>query len=130
MTFYDSSVLIDYLNGEDTAAEYVTAHVDERTATSPLVLFEIYQGEVFKAGEADFEAVDHALRWLSIVDETAAIARAAAELQDSLQRRGEPLSARDAYIAGAAKAAGERLVVADEDFAVAGLTDLVDVEII
>ena len=55
MTLYDSSVLIDYLNGHDAAVEYVSDHLDERAVAPPLVLFEIYQGEVFESGPADFD---------------------------------------------------------------------------
>lgn len=52
---------------------------------------------------------------------TREIARAAAELQEELQRRGTALSARDAYVAGTARALDERLAAADGDFeAVAG----------
>ena len=68
MTLYDSSVIIDYLDGEEAAVEYVETHLDERAVAPPLVLFEVYQGEVFRAGPADFDAVDWALGWLTIVD--------------------------------------------------------------
>lgn len=127
MTVYDSSVLIDYLAGDDAAVDYIEAHLEDRSLAPPLALYEVYQGEVFKSGPADFAAVDRALAWLTVVDETAALARSAAELQDELQRRGEPLGARDAYIAGTAHGLDERLVVADADFDVPGLADLVDV---
>lgn len=128
MTLYDSSVLIDYLDGIDDAVEYVGEHSDERAVAPPLVMFEIYQGEVFKPGPADFGAVDGALEWLTVVDGTPKMARAAAELQDHLQQNGEPLSARDAFVAGAAKSFGERLTVADSDFDVEGITTALDVD--
>lgn len=128
MTIYDSSALIDYLDGADAAVTYVENHLDERAIAPPLVLFEVYQGEVFKSGPAVFSAVDGALEWLTIVDETADLARTAGELQDELQRRGQPLAARDAFIAGAAKEHGERLAVADSDFNVDGITDVIDID--
>jgi predicted nucleic acid-binding protein len=128
MTLYDSSVLIEYLNGDAEAVNYVHSHRDERAVAPPLVLFEVYQGEVFKTGPADFDAVDGALEWLTVLDETAELAKTAGELQDSLQQWGEPLTARDAYIAGTAKGLGERLVVADTDFDVAGITDLLSID--
>jgi hypothetical protein len=86
---------------------YLEAHVDERAAT-PLVLFEAYRGEVFRTGAADLDAVDGAPGWLTVADETAALARAAAELRTGLGRRDDPLAARDAFVAGAAKGLGER----------------------
>jgi len=61
MTLYDSSVLIGYLDGEEDAVDYVRTHLDQRAVAPPLVLFEVYQGEVFKTGPADFDAVDGAL---------------------------------------------------------------------
>ena len=127
---YDSSVLIDYLDGRREAVSFVDGHSDRRAVTTPLVMFEIYQGEVYKSGESDFEAVDRALNWVTIVEETPELARSAAVLQDRLQRSGEPLTARDAFIAGAAKALGERLVVADSDFDVDGIDDLLDVTLL
>ena len=128
MPCYDSSVLIDYLDGGEAAVTYVEDHADERAVAPPLVLFEVYQGEVFKTGPADFEAIDGALAWLEVVEETRSLARAAAELQDALQERGTPLGARDAYIAGTAAGLGERLVVADADFDV--VADHLDLDVL
>lgn len=116
MTLYDSSVLIDYLDGEPTAVEYIEDHVTERAVAPELVLFELYQGEVYKAGSADFDAVDEALAWLTVVEDSGGIARAAAELQVALQKSGGTLAARDAFIAGAASALDEPLVASDDDF--------------
>jgi len=128
MTLYDSSVVIEYLDGDDRAVSYVQAHLDERAVAPPLVMFEVYQGEVFKTGSADLNAVDGALEWLTVIDDTAGSARAAAELQVALQQHGGTLAARDAYIAGAAMARDERLVVADSDFDVDGLTEALTVD--
>lgn len=128
MTLYDSSVLIDYLDGSDAAVEYVESNLDERAVAPSLVLFEVYQGEVFKSGPADFDAVDGALEWVTVVDETTTVARAAAELQNDLADDGTPLKPRDAFIAGTAKALGERLVVADSDFDVEGITEQLNVD--
>jgi tRNA(fMet)-specific endonuclease VapC len=125
---YDSSVLIDYLDGVNAVVDYVEDHLDERAVAPPLVMFELYQGEAFKSGPADFDAVDGALGWLTVIDETADLARAAGELQDDLHGRGEPLAARDAFIAGSAQGLGERLVVADSDFDVKGITDVLEID--
>lgn len=130
MTLYDSSVLIDYLDGREDAVAYIRDHHDERAVAPPLVLYEVYQGEVYKSGPAEFDAVDAALEWLVILNETRDHARTAAELQDDLVRDGTPLAARDAFIAGIANALGERLVVSDADFDVPGLTDAIDVDVL
>ena len=125
---YDSSVLIDYLDGRETAVEYIESNLDERAVAPQLVLFEVYQGEVFTSGSADFDAVDRALAWLTPVETSAGFARESARVQAELRRQGEVLGARDAFVAGAAIALEERLVVADADFDVDGLRTLVDVE--
>ncbi|RQG94549.1 PIN domain-containing protein [Natrarchaeobius chitinivorans] len=130
MTVYDSSVLISYLNGEDGAVRYVREHIDERAVALPIVVFEVYQGEVFKSGAADFDAVDGALEWLTVIENTAEIARSAAELQTVLHEQGSALAARDTFIAGTAMALDERLVVADSDFDVAGISDVLDVDLV
>ncbi|MDL5360994.1 hypothetical protein [Halalkalicoccus sp. NIPERK01] len=80
MTLYDSSVLIDYLDGVDETVRYIETRYDERTITIPLVMFELYQGEVFKSGPAAFDAVDGALDWLTVIEETPDLARSAGDL--------------------------------------------------
>ena len=105
---YDSSVLIDYLDGVDEAIKCVTRNAGERAVAPPLVLFEVYQGEVYRPDRTDLDAVDGALEWLTVVNGTAYFARGAAELQDELQQRGTPLSARDAFVAGTAECLASR----------------------
>ena len=130
MTVYDSSVLIDYLAGRDAAVRYVDEHADEPANAPPLVLFEVYQGEVFRSGGTDLDAVDDALDWVQVIDTSAVVAREAAVLQDALRDRGDPLAARDAFIAGTALALDERLAVSDADFDVDGLRDALDVDFV
>ena len=130
MTVYDSSVLIDYLAGRDVAVEYVHEHADEPANAPPLVLFEVYQGEVFRSGSTDLDAVDDALGWIQVVDTSATVAREVAVLQDALRDRGDPLAARDAFIAGTAVALDERLAVSDADFDVDGLRDVLDLDLV
>lgn len=124
---YDSSVLIDYLDGRGEAVSFVDEHSDRRAVTTPLVLFEVYQGEVYRTGDSDFDAVDGALNWVTVVEETPEFARSAAVLQDRLLHHGDSLTARDAFIAGAARALGEPLVVADAGFDVEGLDAVLEV---
>lgn len=94
------------------------------------MLFEVYQGELFRSGAPDFDAVDDALDWLSVVEEPSGTARAAAELQDELHDYGDLLAARDAFIAGTARHLGEPLAVADSDFDVDGIDELLDVDFV
>lgn len=130
MVVYDSSVLIDYLDGTAASIEYIEANITEPATAPELVLFEVYQGEVYKSGPANFDAVDSSLAWLTILGTNSGVARAAAELQIELHRRGEPLAARDAFIAGVAFARDERLVVSDSDFEVEGLKKHINIDIL
>lgn len=130
MTLYDSSVLIDYLTGEDAAVEYVERNADERAVAPPLVMYEVYEGEIYRPGEPDFESVDDALSWLQILNSSQTDARAAAELQADLQQAGATLAPRDALIAGTAKSVGENFAVADADFDVEGIDELIDVDFV
>jgi predicted nucleic acid-binding protein len=130
MTVYDSSVLVEYLSGTERAVEYVESNADRRAVAPPIVLYEIYQGEVFKSGSANFDAVDDALSWVTVPDQTRAMARAAGELQNDLHEGGQSLAARDAFIAGTATAFGDTLAVADSDFDVEGIREQVDVDFI
>lgn len=127
MTVYDSSALIEYLDGDAAVVDYVERHSEDRAVAPPLVAFEVYQGEVFKSGPAAFEAVDSALEWLTVVDTSAAGAREAARLQNDLHRHGQALAPRDAFVAGTAAALDDSLVVADSDFDVDRLTEVLDV---
>lgn len=130
MTVYDSSVLIDYLAGRDAVVEYVYTHADERAVAPPLVLFEVYQGEVFRSGSTDLDAVDDALDWIQVIDTSARVAREAAVLQDALRDRGDALAARDAFIAGTALTLDESLAVSDADFDVDGVRDVLDLDLV
>lgn len=62
------------------------------------------------------ELNDEALSWVTVVEEDATTARAAAELQADLRQNGTPLAARDALVAGVARALDEPLAVADAEF--------------
>ncbi|MFW6436987.1 MAG: PIN domain-containing protein [Halococcoides sp.] len=130
MTCYDSSVLIDYLAGEDRAVDFVTAQTDQRSVAPPLVLYEVYQGEVHRSERADFDAVESALEWLTVPETGRSVARMAAELQASLAREGTPLAARDAFVAGAAAVWDEPFVVSDADFDVPALYERLDLTVL
>ncbi|QLH81530.1 PIN domain-containing protein [Halosimplex pelagicum] len=130
MTVYDSSVVIDYLDGESAAVDYVEHQQNRRAVAPQLVLFEVYQGELFKSGPPDFDAIDDALDWLAVVEDPSGIARAAAELQNQLHESGDLLAARDAFVAGTARRLGEPLAVADSDFDVDGIDELLDIDFV
>lgn len=130
MVLYDSSVLIDYLAGVEYAVDYTESHANEPAVTIPIAMYEVFQGEVFKRGTPDFDAVVGALEWVNVETVEADVARTAAELQAKLARDGSPMGARDAYIAGAAAYLDHRLVASDADFEPAATTGGLAVELV
>ena len=130
MGLYDSSALIEYLDGNETVVEYISAHADERAITVPLVAFEVYQGEVYRTGPTDFDGVENALQWLEVVETTARDARQAAAVLSRVHDAGAPLAARDAFIAGTAAANDETLVATDTDFDTEALRQEIDLVVL
>lgn len=116
MVCYDASVLIDYLAGDEDVLAFVERRADANPVTVPLVLYEIYEGEIFRPGQGDFDALESRLDWLHVVDSTRRFARQAAEVQAALESEGAYLAPRDAYVAGAARALNEPLATRDGDF--------------
>lgn len=129
MTFYDSSLLIDYLDNRERAVTYVEERSNDWAVTSDLVMFEVLQGEVHKSGPTDFDGIEEALGWLDIAD-TSGLGRRAAELQVELESAGNPLTARDTFIAAGALETNEPLAASDADFDSEALREQVPVDIV
>lgn len=130
MVLYDASVLIDYLAGDEDVVAYVERHASQRSITVPLVLYEIYEGEIFRSETTDFDALDGRLGWLTVATTDRHVARAAGEIQNELEATGAYLAPRDAFVAGAARVLNESLATRDSDFDVATLREYVDVDLI
>lgn len=127
MTFLDSSVIIHYLDGVDSIVEYVDTETSPPYFTSPLCVYEVLMGEVHAPGETDLHAERERFGWVRSLELNGQIAIQAAQLQDHLTSTGEMMSPRDVLIAATARSTGDRLVVSDADFEVAGLGDVVNV---
>lgn len=131
MTLYDSSVLIDYLDGDPEVVEYAETHAAEDAKTTHLVLYEVYLGELYTEGDPDFDAVEDALSWVSPINyQSVRSSRHAAELMTRLHDAGSSLSFHDGYIAAAAWEMRELLVTRDSDFDVRALREEIDIELI
>jgi len=131
MTLYDSSFLIDYLNNEPEPIEYAEQHSHKQAKTIHLVLYEVYLGELHTTGEPDFEAVENALEWITVVDyQSERTSRTAAELIAQIHKTGAPLGSIDGFIAAAAWELNETLVTRDADFDTPALRDEIDVAIV
>jgi predicted nucleic acid-binding protein len=127
---YDSSFLIDYLDGDTAVLTYADEHAAERPRTVHLVLYEVYLGEL-NTREKNLARVEKALQWVEpISTQRANFGRRAAELMRRLEGSGARLSFRDGYIAAAAWSHDERLVTRDRDFDTQPLREKITVEIV
>lgn len=114
MTFLDSSVIIDMLDGVDSTVEFVQEQ-GEPYFTSSICVFEILDG-VLGSGSTDVVAARQDFGGVHALDLTDDIALEAARLQDQLLDDGQRMPARDLLIAATARSTGDHLVVADSDF--------------
>lgn len=131
MTLYDSSVLIDYLDGDQDVVAYASANATEAAKTTHLALYEVYLGELYTEGPPDFDAIDDALKWVQVVESDGpAFSRTAAEFMARLHENGSALSYRDGYIAASAWSMNERLATRDSDFDTEAIRDELAVDIV
>jgi predicted nucleic acid-binding protein len=131
MTLYDSSFLIDYLDGDQEVVTYATEHAAEQAKTTQLALYEVYLGELYTDGDPDFDALDDALEWVQpVAREGPRFGRRAAELMARLHDAGSSLAYRDGYIAASAWATDDTLVTRDSGFDTPALRDEIDVVVL
>lgn len=114
MTFLDSSVIIDMLNGVDETVAFVQA-AGQPYLTSTICVFEVINGKL-GSGSTDVDAVRQDFGGVRAVDFSEPVALEAARLQDSLLDDGQRMAVRDLLIAATARSTGDHLVVADGDF--------------
>ena len=125
MTFLDSSVIIDMLEGVPDVVEYVEDR-GQPYLTSSICVFEVTDGEV-GSGPTDVVAVRRKFGGVRALDLDEQIALEAGRMQDQLMDDGERMATRDLLIAATARSTGDELIVADGDFETRLLTDLLDV---
>ena len=125
MTFLDSSVIIDMLEGVPDVVEYVEDR-GQPYLTSSICVFEVTDGEV-GSGSTDVAAVRQKFGGVRALDLDEQIALEAGRMQDQLMGDGERMATRDLLIAATARSTGDELIVADGDFETRLLTDLLDV---
>jgi hypothetical protein len=125
VTFLDSSVIIDYLDG----VENVVKFVDEQQAlvTSSICIYEVLAGEVFSESETDLIGARENVGRVTALDFSEEIALEAARMQNRLLESGNPLSPRDLMIAATARSEGRELVVSDADFDTEGLREILSI---
>ena len=114
MTFLDSSVIIDMLQGVDSTVDFVQ-DAGEPYLTSSICVFEVLDGKL-ESGSTDAVAARQDFGGVRALDLTENISVEAARLQDRLLDEGQRMAARDLLIAATAQSTGDHLVVADDDF--------------
>ena len=125
MTFLDSSVIIDMLEGIPDVVEYVEDR-GQPYLTSSICVFEVINGEV-GSESTDIVAARQEFGGVRALDLNEQIALEAGRMQDQLMNDGERMATRDLLIAATARSTGDELIVADGDFETQLLTDLMDV---
>ncbi|WP_193310663.1 PIN domain-containing protein [Halorubrum halophilum] len=125
MTFLDTSVIIDMLEGVPDTVKYVEDR-GQPYLTSALCVFEVFSGTV-GAGTTDVVAIRQDFGGVQSIELNDQITLEAAQMQDQLMGDSERMAARDLLIAATARSTGAELIVADSDFETRLLTDLMDV---
>jgi len=124
VTFLDSSTIIEYLRNNRTVVDYL----DEREPwwTSTICVFEVLDGP---AGTSEFDPIEErqAFSGVQALEFNEQLAREATRLQHEAVDNGDELSHRDAMIAATARSTGDEYVVADSDFRMQPLNDVMNV---
>lgn len=114
MTFLDSSVIIDMLEGVDETVAFVEEQGGPYL-TSTICVYEVIDGKL-GSGSTDVAEVRSDFGGVRALDLTEALALEAGRLQDALLDVGERMAVRDLLIAATACSTGDHLVVTDSDF--------------
>ena len=114
MTFLDSSVIIDLLEGVDDTVGFIRSR-DDKLLTSSICVYEVLDG-VLGSGSTDIVAERQRFDGVRTIEFTDDLAVEAARLQEELLADGERMAARDCIVAATARSTGDHLVVADSDF--------------
>jgi len=125
VTFLDSSVVVDMLEGVPEVVEAVEER-GQPYLTSSLCVFEVVNGRV-GSGETDVAGVRQQFGGVRSLDLNEQIALEAARMQDGLMDGGERMAARDLLVAATARSTGDELIVSDGDFETGLLTEMMDV---
>lgn len=125
MTFLDSSVIIDLLEGIDDTVAYVESQ-DTPYLTSAICVYEVLAGTLGHGGTdvRDERQRFGGVRALAFNEQ---MALEAAQLQDELLANGTRMAVRDLMIAATARSTGDHFVVADSDFQTDVLEDKMQV---
>jgi len=113
---FDTTFLVDYLDGEAATETFLDAHRDKPLVAPSLSLFEVYRGAARVGGDDAVERVQSGLDWLQPLPLSAATAREAALIETDLLDAGTRINLGDVLIAGICRHNGARIVTRDDHF--------------
>ncbi|WP_049927191.1 type II toxin-antitoxin system VapC family toxin [Halopiger goleimassiliensis] len=116
MIAFDTTFLLDYLDGVEATAEYLEAHEGKPFCVPTLALFEVYRGAARADGRDGVERVATGLDWADPLPMTEPAVREAALVEAELLDAGESINLGETLIAGICRHNGARLVTRDSDF--------------
>lgn len=117
MPCLETSFLVDYLNEEPYALEYLEANPTAPYIVPTLTYYELYAGAIRSdASDESISTVIDALAWADVIEFTEPAAQETAQIRADLLERGERINAMDMLIAGVAREANMILVATDEHF--------------
>lgn len=117
MLVLDNDLLSDYLEGEESAREFLSDFEHEEWAISAVVLYEAYLGNIHGyIGGTRPEITEAITASMAVLDVTEETAHEAGELQEALRNRGVLADYPDALIAASSREHGGRFATADQHF--------------
>jgi tRNA(fMet)-specific endonuclease VapC len=117
MLVFDNNLLSDYLDGTDSARQFLTQYEQEAWAVPSIVLYEAYMGSVHGYIDGSPSLIRESVTAsMEILDVTAETADAAADLQNELLSRGVPADHPDALMAASAREHGGTFATAEKHF--------------
>lgn len=111
MTFLDSSVIIDMLEGDPEVVDAVQER-GQPYLTSSVCVFEVIHGKV-GSGHTDVVVIRRQFGGVEDLKLNEQIALEAARMQDELLNDGERMATPDLLIAATARSTGDELVVTE-----------------
>ncbi|CQH56329.1 homolog to endonuclease VapC [Halobacterium hubeiense] len=116
MLVFDTTFLLDYLDGVDATADYLAANEAKPFHAVSLSLFEVYRGAAQAGGSDQLETAADGLAWLDALPLTEPAAREAALIEASLLDDGACVNLGDTLIAGVCRHHDARIVTRDDHF--------------
>ncbi len=117
MLVFDNNLLSDYLDGKESARQFLQEHEQEVWAVPSIVLYEAYMGCVHGYIDGTPETIRHAVEAsMEILPVTAQTANEAVAVQETLLSRGVPADHPDALIAATAREHGGTFATAEKHF--------------